>query len=470
MEASESNLSLIDEFDVINNHEQDSTPEPGLHDNVENDKNDVSDVDENTDDDDENEVEEKDSSEMDEETKTKLRKVIYDFMNDILNTFPEYRDTLEVFSDLEDDAVFEKVIAFCKKSYLPQFFNIMYENEEIFESSFYCLPGVRFNDLYMSNISDTTKNILWKYLQLILFTCIGNIDNNDFFGDTTKLFEAIDSSQLYEKIMETVEDLQKTFDGTQQASSSDGPHEGGNYSGDVEDDDNSDDEDRSESNSKTPFNMDDMKNMFDPEKLNEHLSSIMDGKIGSLAKEIASDAVDDLKDEGIDVEDPKKLMNDMFKNPTKIMGLVKKIGSKIDGKIKDGSIKESELVEEAKDIMDKFQDIPGLKNMMNSMGMGGGKGGKMDMKGMMNRMQTHMRQSQQKERMLEKLKKKREMEEKMKKEHELKMAEMREGVTIEKSSSDENTFVFTANDDTKVKRSKAKKASNKKKGKKKNKK
>ena len=114
--------------------------------------------------------------------------------------------------------------------------------------------------------------------------------------------------------------------------------------------------------------------------------------------------MDDMKEAGIDMENPKDMMNTMFKNPTKLFSLMKNIGTKIDKKIKDGSIKESELVSEATEIMDKFEDIPGLQNMMNSMGMG--EGGKMDMKGMMNRMQTHMRQSQTRERMLEKLKKK----------------------------------------------------------------
>ena len=37
--------------------------------------------------------------------------------------------------------------------------------------------------------------------------------------------------------------------------------------------------------------------------------------------------------------------------------------------MKDGSLKESELLEEATQIMDKIQDIPGLKEMMAKMGL-----------------------------------------------------------------------------------------------------
>ena len=219
------------------------------------------------------------------------------------------------------------------------------------------------------------------------------------FGDSAKLFEAIDSTQLYEKLMETIDNLNNSFDKTMADESDDGNE-------DVSDENSQSEEGENEKDSskKNPF-----KDFLNADDLNKHLEGIMNGKIGTLAKEIASDAMDDMKEAGIDMENPKDMMNTMFKNPTKLFSLMKNIGTKIDKKIKDGSIKESELVSEATEIMDKFEDIPGLKNMMNSMGMGG-KGGKMDMKGMMNRMQTHMRQSQTRERMLEKLKKKREAE------------------------------------------------------------
>ena len=32
-------------------------------------------------------------------------------------------------------------------------------------------PNVDFKDLWAEDISDKTKEVLWKYLQLTLFTC-----------------------------------------------------------------------------------------------------------------------------------------------------------------------------------------------------------------------------------------------------------------------------------------------------------
>ena len=67
----------------------------------------------------------------------------------------------------------------------------------------------------------------------------------------------------------------------------------------------------------------------------------MDGKIGSLAKEIAMEATKELGD----LEDKDEFMKQLMKNPTKIMELVKNIGTTLETKIKKGDLKESELLE-----------------------------------------------------------------------------------------------------------------------------
>ena len=143
-------------------------------------------------------------------------------------------------------------------------------------------------------------------------------------------------------------------------------------------------------------------NMMDPEQMKSHLSDIMGGKIGNLAKEIAKEASTDLGiDENMSEESQQDFLKNMFKNPTKIMDIVKNIGNKLEEKFKSGEIKESELMEEAQEIMGKMKDMPGLKEMMKSMGMD--TGGKFDFKGMANKMQQNMKQAKMKERMKKKL-------------------------------------------------------------------
>ena len=105
----------------------------------------------------------------------------------------------------------------------------------------------------------------------------------------------------------------------------------------------------------------------------------------------------------MDEKSQQDFLKNIFKNPTKLMDIVKNIGSKLEEKFKSGDLKESELLEEAQGIMDKMKDMPGLKEMMSSMGMN--PGGKMDFKGMANRMQQSMKQAKMKERMRTKLNK-----------------------------------------------------------------
>ena len=104
----------------------------------------------------------------------------------------------------------------------------------------------------------------------------------------------------------------------------------------------------------------------------------------------------------------------MFKNPGKLMSLVKNVGSKLDQKFKSGEIKESELMQEASDLLSKMKGMPGMNNladMLNKMGMGGMMGGgmgggksKVNVGAMQSHLQRNMKLSQMKERMQQKLK------------------------------------------------------------------
>ena len=47
----------------------------------------------------------------------------------------------------------------------------------------------------------------------------------------------------------------------------------------------------------------------------------------------------------------------IFKNPAHLLGLIKKIGTKIDEKIKRGDINETEIMHEATDLMNKMKNM-----------------------------------------------------------------------------------------------------------------
>jgi len=328
----------------------------------------------------------------------KFSQVWKDFKSDLLLTFPELAEKLEVEE--------EPLYTHCVELYPKIFFELLYENMTLFDEPQCLLPDIDFSVLMKDDdITVKTQKTIWKYLQLILFSVMENIDSKENIGDTSKLFEAIHQEDLHKKISETMEEMKGLFD-----------FSGVGVSGE------------------TPF---------DPDSLKSHLDGLMDGKIGNLAKEIAGEATKEL--EG--VEDKEEFMKTLMKNPAKILDLVKNIGNKLEDKIKKGDLKESELLEEATQIMDKMKDIPGMKEMMSKMGMGG----KIDFKAMSNKIQENLKKSKMKDR----LNKKREGRAEERAEKAKGMEPEPENVNIVQKAPD--TFVVKVDDSVPEKSKKSKK-------------
>jgi hypothetical protein len=147
--------------------------------------------------------------------------------------------------------------------------------------------------------------------------------------------------------------------------------------------------------------------------LHEHLKGLFDGKIGSLAKELAEEITQDVENmfegETADIRSTGDLIKNIIKNPKKVMGLMKTISGKLQQKMQSGEISEEEIMREAGDIMGKMKGMKGMgqmnemfKNLAKGMGAGAG-GGSLNV-GAMQKMQ---RQMAAKERMLAKMEEKR---------------------------------------------------------------
>jgi hypothetical protein len=318
---------------------------------------------------------------------TEFIKVVKDFLGDLKITFPEYIPLIKKWWKDEDDfsyitdvternLVFNKnqdislgiLFSFCQKKYPPRFFDILYENNEMFkeesEIDTELLPNIHFKNLWSCDITDKTRETIWKYLKLVLFSIVSTLNNKEVFGDTAKLFEAVDKGEFNTKLKETMAQMQGLFDVS-----------------DVSD------------NNTVPPN---------PEDIQSHLSSMLDGKIGQLAKEIAEEASKDLNMEMEDITDMKDVFNKLMKNPGKIMELVKSVGSKLDAKLKSGELNESELMTEATDLMNKLKNMPGIGNissLLSKMGLSNMGGGKINTAAMESNLNRKLKLAQTKERM-----------------------------------------------------------------------
>jgi hypothetical protein len=336
---------------------------------------------------------------MAEDIKTvpgEFSKVIKDFIGDLKTTFPEYLPLINKwwkpsshFDYIEEEEERTKAILkseqksikllfdFCQKKIPPRFFDILYQNEEMFkeDSEFDTefLPHIHFKNLWQCEITQKTRETIWKYLQLIMFSIVGSLDNKDAFGDTAKLFEAINEEEFKSKLEETLTHIQGLFDIS------------GNFT---------------EHSEGTPESGINMENMPNAEEIHDHITGMLDGKLGQLAREIAEETASNLNLDMENVSDMKDVFQKLIKNPTKLMGLVKTVGDKLDARIKSGELKESELISEATEMMNKMKNMPGMGNiqsMLSKMGLGG-MGGKLNTGAMQAQLNKNMKMAQTKER------------------------------------------------------------------------
>jgi hypothetical protein len=340
-----------------------------------------------------------------------LSKILKDFIKDILTTFPEKADNLDenlrkiVCDQDEDKKAIKEVHEFCKQVYPERFFDILYQNTDMFDkdkdidTSF--LPNMDFKEIWADNITDKTRETIWKYLQLILFSIINQVSSEKSFGDTAKLFEAINEDEFKTKLEDTLSQMQNLFDSSY--SNTDGI--------------NLDDLSGVNLDNLSGMNLDDMSgiNLEDlpkPEEIHNHINGMLEGKLGKLAAEIAEETATELNSDLSETSTVNDVFQKLFKNPGKLMNLVKNVGSKLDDKLKSGELKESELLEEATHLMQKMKDMPGMGNLQSMLGKmgGGGGGGKMNMGAMQTQMNQNLKKAKMRERLQAKQKLQQEQE------------------------------------------------------------
>lgn len=386
-----------------------------------------------------------------QKTANSLTRISKDLIGDLLTSFPECKTDLAiVVEQLEEPRYFE----YCKKIYPERFFDILYQNDEIFDDDNIdtCfMPNIDFKLFFKAEgVTDKTREVLWQYLQLILFTIVGDVQNAKDFGDTANLFTGIDEGELQNKMKEAFENMGSVLENM-----SKNDEKG---------------EESKEENEQTPSEEPNQSGIPQFENVKEHLQSLFDGKIGSLAKELAEEVGDDFKDLLGDEDtetNPKDIFKKLVRNPNKITGLMKKVSSKLEEKMKSGNISKEELMKEAGDIMKKMKDMGGgnefgdmMKNMAKTMG---GKNARVNM-GLINQMTT---QNDNRERLLKKLEDRRQakiIEENNKKKFVIEGDDAQQKTSIDPKLLEEVENMTLEPSNSKPKPSKKKK--NKKKGKK----
>lgn len=362
-----------------------------------------------------------------------FKNIMIDFTNDLTLTFPEYSSLWKqwTLTDTPKDD-FNQLFEYSITVFPERFFDILYQNEDIFSSESNIntcfLPNVDFKLLFnCQNISEKTQNTMWKYLQLILFTVLSSIQNKNNFGETMNLFDGIDENDLQSKLQETIESMTGFFSNMDHFPSND---------------------DNMEEDPQTKNENENDKSFFDipnPEEIHEHLKGLFDGKIGKLAKELAEEIANDMSN-FMDDEDTRsiKTTQDMLKlllkNPKKMMDMVKTVGNKLNAKMESGEITQEELMKEAGDIFGKMKHMGGgqeqfnemFKNLAKHMGGGIGKNSKLNMNAMSQLMKINTRKEKMKDRLNQR-------------KQSVSSQEVDKNYTIEQK--DDNTYLFKMKND-----------------------
>ena len=373
--------------------------------------------------------------------------IILDFLRDIDCSFPEYREVLERYLGYSHEMkpmpndLYIELYSHCREVYPVKFFDILYKSETLFASTETAapaseevgasektdsdtgvefLPGVDFREIWATpDITENTKDIIWKYLQLILFSIVNNLSDMGSFGDTAKLFEAIDDNELKTKLEEVIGEMGSMFSNSGSGGTGDGSGSGAGGEG-LDESFKKATEFMNEAfggasaaaGSESGSGSGTTPPIPDASSIHEHLSSILNGKIGKLAKEIAEETAADLN---LDMESEtsmKGVFQQLLKNPGKLSGIIKTVGSKLDSKLKSGELKESEIMQEASELMAKMKNMPGMNNLASMLskmgmnvpgGMGGGTGGKVNFGAMQSQLTKNMKQAQMRERLLKKV-------------------------------------------------------------------
>jgi len=380
-----------------------------------------------------------------------------------------YNNNIDI--DTQDEKLFNytiKIFNYCIDIFPKKFFDILYQNEDLFNEPIYFLPEINFSEIYLDNLTENTKNVIWKYLQLLLFTVVTSIQDKQSFGNNEKLFEAINPDEFKNKLKDTMDDLEKIFSDKKKKNSdnndvidmfnnvfnnmdlsnidtsnidisnifNDFANNINNSNLDIsnfdisnifnnvfdklKNIDNSNIDisnifndmfnnlDSSNIDLSNIFNTNSNKNIPDFDNIHDHINKLINGKIGSLAKELAEETAKDMDIDMENLNSVNDVFKNMFKNPSKLMSLVNNIGSKIDNKMKDGSLKESELLEEASDLLKNMGGLSSMNNfadLFKSMNLDKmmPKGGKINKNAFQNMMDQNIKMSKMKDRMRDKI-------------------------------------------------------------------
>ena len=265
------------------------------------------------------------------------------FVSDICKVFPEHKECihknysgiLELTEISIDD---NEIISEFLKNIDDNSNDISNKDSKIFTEDLFLIKDISMKSIWESDISEKTKENIWRYLQAF---CVINISRNS----NDKINEVLKSIESNEKVTDkkTVKEMKKLKKMNE------------NLNKEVKDEDNK---------------------KFDTNNDIENL--VENTAIGNLAKEITQSM--GFNDNGEpDIEDIMK--------PENMMNMFQTINTTLNEKINNKELDMSNLFGEASGLMNNNDIMKGMMGMISGMSNAGGEGAP-DLSGMMNMFQN----------------------------------------------------------------------------------
>lgn len=267
-----------------------------------------------------------------------ITNIFSSFIRDLSKTFPELKNCL--YRNYESELTCEFTnIDECPK--IKDFLSKIKENEKLiknkdesfFEKDFELLEEISFKRLWEKNISDKTKNIVWKYLQSFSIINI-NLNSSDELKDlldSIKDNEEISKEEIKEEIRnkQTARDLKDLKKLTENINNPDDT----SGEGDLED----------------------------------MLGNMMDSDIGKIAKEVAEKMDFESMLGNVDENsNPMEVMTQLL-NPDKMGSIFQNINQIMDQKMENGDLDPETLKKEAEGMYGNMAHNPMFASMMGQM-------------------------------------------------------------------------------------------------------
>jgi hypothetical protein len=278
---------------------------------------------------------------MENKSDDKFYQYYKSFLQDIIISFPEYKDSIiENHASLlrTNYPVSEKKRAKCNKwretvfKYCLDNGKLIAEkNSEVFtkEEAKKCLGrNIEFNSIWTSNITESTREQLWNYLQTFYMLAVSDNTDSDLSSLFKNFSETLEGdSTTNEAMMANLKNITENMLETM----------------------------KDESTELTPKDIEEIGE--DTKKMKNEFEGIFKGSIiGDLAENISKELdIEKMFGQG----EPQDIIGNLFggggDGGPNIMSIVQNIGNTINSKVQSGELDEMKLISEAQNIMGNLQ-------------------------------------------------------------------------------------------------------------------